>query len=167
MAKKAAKKKTANKRAAPKKAAGSKKKTAAKKKTAKKSTTKKSASKKAAPKKKAAQPEKATQKARTASKPKNTNTLSYTQTEFVENVKSFCGMEKRTEAKEICDDIAAFVKDSLKRGYKLPFLGLGKLYVRQTKARMGRNPATGETIRISAKKRVRFTPAKALKETVL
>lgn len=141
------------------------------KKTAKKAKT----MKKAAPKAKApvakkgamkAAPAK-TQKIRTASKPRNTSTLSYTQSEFIENIRGFCGLDKRSQARELIEDIASFVKDSLRRGYKIPLLGLGKMYVRQTKARMGRNPATGEMIQISAKKRVRFTAAKALKDAVL
>jgi DNA-binding protein HU-beta len=57
--------------------------------------------------------------------------------------------------------------DSLRKGYKIPLMGLGKLYVRETKARQGRNPATGEVINIPKRKRVKFTAAKALKERVL
>jgi DNA-binding protein HU-beta len=45
--------------------------------------------------------------------------------------------------------------------------GLGILQVRETKARTGRNPATGEPIKIPAKKKVAFRVAKDLKETVL
>lgn len=106
-------------------------------------------------------------KARVSSKPRNTSTLSYTQSEFVENVRAFCGLGKRSEAKQIVEDIAAFVMDSLRKGYKVPLMGLGKLYVRETKARQGRNPATGEVINIPKRKRVKFTAAKALKERVL
>ncbi|RMG42909.1 MAG: HU family DNA-binding protein [Candidatus Dadabacteria bacterium] len=106
-------------------------------------------------------------KIRKAIRPKNTRTNSYTQSEFVENIRQFCGLSKRSEAKELCEDISAFIKDSLRRGYRIPLLGLGKMYVRKTKARMGRNPATGEPIQIPARKRVRFSPAKALKEAVL
>lgn len=123
--------------------------------------------KKAAPKKAAAPKPELIKKIRTASKPKNGSTLSYTQSEFIENLKGFCGLAKRSQARELSEDIGAFVRDALKRGYKIPLLGLGKLYVRQTKPRMGRNPATGEIIQISAKKRVRFTAAKSLKEAVL
>jgi DNA-binding protein HU-beta len=107
------------------------------------------------------------QKVRSASKPRNVSSASYTQSEVVENIRAFCGLIKRSQAKEIVDDIAAFIKDSLKKGYKIPLLGLGKMYVRQSKARVGRNPATGEEIQIPAKKRIRFTAAKALKEAVL
>jgi DNA-binding protein HU-beta len=106
-------------------------------------------------------------KARVSSKPRNTSTLSYTQSEFVENIRAFCGLNKRSEAKQIVEDIAAFVMDSLRKGYKVPLMGLGKLYVRETKARQGRNPATGEVISIPKRKRVKFTAAKALKERVL
>ena len=106
-------------------------------------------------------------KARVSTKPRNTSTLSYTQSEFLENVRAFCGLPKRSQAREIVEDIGAFVMDSLKRGYKIPLMGLGKLYVRESKARQGRNPATGEIINIPKRKRVKFTAAKALKEKVL
>ncbi len=123
----------------------------------------KAAPKKAAPAAKCCEP---CAKVQVPSKPKN-QTLSYTLSEFLENVKGFCGLPKRSQAKEVCDDLAKFIKESLKRGYKLPLLGLGKLYVRESKARQGRNPQTGEIVQIPARKRVRFTAAKALKEAVL
>ena len=52
-----------------------------------------------------------------------------------------------------------------KRGFTIP--GLGKLVLVQRKARMGRNPATGEAIKIPAKKVLRFRVAKAAKDAVL
>lgn len=163
MAKKPAK--SAKKAKPVKKAAKPAKKVAAKK--AVKKTAKKPA--KAPAKKKvvakAAAP--VVSKARVSTKPRNASTLSYTQTEFVENIRAFCGLGKRSDAKQIVDDIAAFVMDSLRKGYKIPLMGLGKLYVRESKARQGRNPATGEVIKIPKRKRVRFTAAKALKEKVL
>lgn len=107
------------------------------------------------------------QKIRSATRPKNTKTLAYTQSEFLENIRGFCGLPKRSTAKEMSEDFAAFIVDALKRGYKLPLLGIGKIFVRNTKPRIGRNPATGEQINIPAKKRIRFTPTKLLKEAVL
>ena len=130
-------------------------------------TTKKFTAKKAAPTRAVMAKAIKLPKRRDASRPRNSSTLSYTFSEFVENVKDFCGLPKRSEAKEICEDLAAFIRDSLRKGYKIPLLGLGKLYVRQSKARMGRNPQTGEMVHIPARKRVRFTAAKALKEAVL
>ncbi|MCB0318261.1 MAG: HU family DNA-binding protein [Bdellovibrionales bacterium] len=160
----AKKKKTASRKTASKKSSSSKRSTrsSSSKKTAKKSSASKKAS---SGKTAAAKP--VVQKVQKASKPKNGRTLAYTQSEFIENVRSYCGLSKRTEARDLCDDIASFITDSLKKGYRIPLMGLGKLYVRKSKARMGRNPATGEPIHIAAKKRVRFSVAKALKDSVL
>ena len=127
----------------------------------------KPAKKVAAPAKSPAKGAPSAQKARAATKPRNTATYSYTQSEFVENIRAFLGLTKRSEAKMIIEDIALFVTESLRKGYKIPLMGLGKLYVRETKARSGRNPATGEIIQIPKRKRVRFTAAKALKDQVL
>lgn len=55
----------------------------------------------------------------------------------------------------------------LKKEKKFKLDGLGIFRIKQSKARLGRNPATGETIKIKAKTRVRFTVAKALKDKVL
>jgi DNA-binding protein HU-beta len=52
-----------------------------------------------------------------------------------------------------------------KKGFTVP--GLGKLVVQKRKARMGRNPATGETIKIPAKTVLKFRIAKAAKDAVL
>ena len=107
------------------------------------------------------------QKTRKTSVPKNRNTLSYTQSEFLDNIVGFCGLRKRSEAKVLVEDLSSLITDSLKKGYKLPLFGLGKMYVRKSKPRTGRNPATGEIIQIPAKKRIRFTAAKSLKQAVL
>jgi DNA-binding protein HU-beta len=52
-----------------------------------------------------------------------------------------------------------------KNGFTVP--GLGKLVLVNRKARMGRNPATGVTIKIAAKKVVKFRVAKAAKDAIL
>ncbi len=138
-----------------------------KKKATKKTSTKKT-TKKATGKKTTAKAAPAPiKKTRSCSRPKNTRTLSYTRSEFVQNVMGYCGIEKKSVAKELCDDFNNLLVDCLKKGYKIPLLGVGKLYVRKSKARMGRNPATGAPIRIPAKKRVKFSVAKAVKEAVL
>lgn len=140
---------------------------AAKKKVVKKAATKKAALKpKVVIKTVLVKPE-PLPKARSVAAPRNSGSKSYTYSEFLENIRAFCGLKKRSDAKAMCEDISVFIKEALKKGYKLPLMGLGKLYVRETKPRMGRNPATGETISIPAKKRVRFTPTKQLKEDVL
>lgn len=168
MARRAATRSTASKKKTTKKKAAAKKTTASKKKATKKTVAKKKAVAKKAPAKKVAKPApKPVVKATKATKPKNASTLSYTQSEFVENLRAFCGLEKKSQAKELWEDMSGFFLDALKRGYRIPLVNLGKMYVRKSKARMGRNPATGEIIQIAAKKRVRFTASKSLKDNVL
>jgi len=55
---------------------------------------------------------------------------------------------------------------TLKKGDRIRIAGLGILQVRKRAARMGRNPATGEAIKIKASKKVAFRAAKELKEAV-
>ncbi|MGO8916754.1 MAG: HU family DNA-binding protein [Stellaceae bacterium] len=61
--------------------------------------------------------------------------------------------------------IALIVKH-LKKGDRIRIGGLGILVVRKRAARMGRNPATGEPIKIKASKKVAFRAAKELKESI-
>lgn len=64
------------------------------------------------------------------------------------------------------DDFIALTVKNLKKGNKVRINGLGILQVRKRAARMGRNPATGEAIKIKASKKVAFRVAKDLKEAV-
>ena len=58
------------------------------------------------------------------------------------------------------------IRGSLKKGAKIRIVGLGILQVKKREARMGRNPATGEAIKIKASKKVAFRASKELKEAV-
>ena len=69
-------------------------------------------------------------------------------------------------ANAILDDLVVTVTKHLKKGARVRIGGLGILQVRKRAARMGRNPATGEAIKIKASKKVAFRPAKELKEAV-
>ena len=64
------------------------------------------------------------------------------------------------------DDFVATVTKQLKKGSRIRLTGLGILSVRKRAARMGRNPATGEAIKIKASKKVSFRASKELKEAV-
>jgi DNA-binding protein HU-beta len=64
------------------------------------------------------------------------------------------------------EDMVSTVTKHLKRGARIRIGGLGVLQVRKRPARMGRNPATGEAIKIKASKKVAFRAAKDLKEAV-
>ncbi len=69
----------------------------------------------------------------------------------------------KKEAQEIVDTIWDTIKGSLKKQEDVAISGFGTFKVKQTKARMGRNPKTGETIQIPAKKKVAFRVSKELK----
>ena len=66
----------------------------------------------------------------------------------------------------ILDDVVTLITKHLKKGTRIRINGLGILQVRKRAARMGRNPATGEAIKIKASKKVGFRPSKELKEAV-
>ena len=61
---------------------------------------------------------------------------------------------------------STLVTKHLKKGDRIRIGGLGILQVRKRAARMGRNPATGEPIKIKASKKVAFRAAKDLKEAI-
>jgi len=73
----------------------------------------------------------------------------------------------KKDAKTTLEELTGLVVRELKKEGSLRLAGLGIFRKRKTKARMGRNPATGEAIKIPARTRLRFTPAKALKDAVL
>ena len=72
----------------------------------------------------------------------------------------------KKQANEVMHDFVALVTKNLKKGVRVRLNGIGILQVRKRAARMGRNPATGEAIKIKASKKVAFRVAKDLKEAV-
>jgi DNA-binding protein HU-beta len=66
---------------------------------------------------------------------------------------------------ELFDETTALAAKEAKNGFVLP--GFGKLVLANRKARVGRNPQTGEPIKIPAKRVLKFRLAKSLKDTVL
>ena len=72
----------------------------------------------------------------------------------------------KTTANAVLSDLVNLIGRHLKKGDKVRIPALGILSVRKRAARMGRNPATGEAIKIKASKRVGFRPAKELKESI-
>jgi DNA-binding protein HU-beta len=72
----------------------------------------------------------------------------------------------KKQVMSMLEDMVTNVTKHLKRGARIRIGGLGILQVRKRPARMGRNPATGEAIKIKASKKVAFRAAKDLKEAV-
>ncbi len=70
----------------------------------------------------------------------------------------------KKQVTEVLDELAQLAYKEAKKGFTIP--GIGKLVVVKRKARMGRNPATGESIKIPAKTVLKFRIAKAAKDAV-
>src|ERR1700722_18959076 len=89
-----------------------------------------------------------------------------TQSQVASYMAEKIGITKK-QAKTTLEELNALVVRELKKEGSLRLAGLGIFRKRKTKARMGRNPATGQEIKIPARTRLRFTAAKALKDSVL
>ena len=76
------------------------------------------------------------------------------------------GVSKK-QAGEMYDNFIDLTFKEIKRAGEFVMPGLGKLMKKNRPARMGRNPATGETIKIPAKTVVKFSVAKAAKEALV
>lgn len=89
-----------------------------------------------------------------------------TQTQIVATLAEKCDIPKTT-AKALMTTLAETAVSEVKKHGLFVVPGLGRLVKVERKARMGRNPATGETIKIAAKKVVRFRVAKAAKDAIV
>ena len=112
---------------------------------------------------KAAAPAKSAQKA--AAAPKKASASVVTLKNLAEQIAEAHDLPRRAAA-AMLEDVVERVTAHLKRGERIRFGALGILEVRNRPARMGRNPATGEAVQITASKKVAFRAAKALKEAI-
>lgn len=87
-----------------------------------------------------------------------------TKSQIVTALAECVGLTKK-QAVETLEALVALACKNAKNSFTIP--GLGKLVLVQRKARMGRNPATGASIKIAAKKVVKFRVAKAAKDAIL
>ena len=78
--------------------------------------------------------------------------------ELIAAVAEKAGMTK-VDARKAIDAVMEVSKKELKKGGKIALVGFGTMSVNERPARQGRNPRTGKTIKIAAKKVVRFKPA--------
>jgi DNA-binding protein HU-beta len=72
----------------------------------------------------------------------------------------------KKEAEAVLNTVTAAIQKTLKKGNSVTLVGFGTFSVSKRKARKGRNPQTGETIKISAKKVPVFKAGKGLKDAV-
>src|SRR3989338_3093244 len=85
-----------------------------------------------------------------------------TKAELIENVYEKVGFSKK-DSSDLVELIFNVMKEALEKSEKIKISGFGNFIVRQKRARVGRNPQTGQTIEISARKVLTFRPSQVLK----
>ena len=88
-----------------------------------------------------------------------------TKSQIVSGVAEAVEISKKKQATAAIEALVALAYKNAKNGFTVP--GLGKLVLVNRKARIGRNPATGEAIKTPAKRVVKFRVAKAAKDAIL
>lgn len=86
-----------------------------------------------------------------------------TKADIIEAVYEKVGGFSKKEAAETVESVFNQIKETLERGEKIKISGFGNFIVREKKARIGRNPQTGEEITISARRVLTFKPSQVLK----
>jgi DNA-binding protein HU-beta len=89
-----------------------------------------------------------------------------TQTQLVRSLAEKLEVNNKT-ARAFLDELAALAIAEVKKNGVFVLPGIGRLVRQDRKARTGRNPATGESIKIPAKKVVKFRVAKAAKDAIV
>ncbi|HKA53087.1 MAG TPA: HU family DNA-binding protein [Candidatus Binatia bacterium] len=90
-----------------------------------------------------------------------------TKSEMVKKLAETWGGIPNRQADQNLTDLVDFIAKTVKKDKVLKIPNLGTFRLRQLKARTGRNPQTGEPIKIPARKKVGFTAAKVFKESIL
>jgi DNA-binding protein HU-beta len=88
-----------------------------------------------------------------------------TKAELIEKIAVGAGLSKADAARSL-DTTLDSIKGALKKGQKVTLVGFGTFGVSKRKARLGRNPRTGQEIKIPAAKTPKFTAGKALKDAL-
>ena len=85
-----------------------------------------------------------------------------TKADIVEHIYERVGFSKK-ESAELVEKVFEIIKETLAEGEKVKISGFGNFVVREKNARKGRNPQTGEEIRLSARRVLTFKPSLVLK----
>lgn len=89
-----------------------------------------------------------------------------TKADFIDAFKEKTGAESKKKAADYVEAFLEVVEESLVKGENVQFVGWGAFEVKNTAEKMGRNPRTGEEIKIAAKKAVKFKAGKKLGDKV-
>ncbi len=85
--------------------------------------------------------------------------------ELIDHVADAAGVEK-SAAKRAVEAVLTGIVDAAKKGEEVNLAGFGKFKVKDSPARQGRNPATGEAMEIAASRKLAFSPAKQVKDAL-
>ncbi|AHF00736.1 transcriptional regulator [Thiomicrospira aerophila AL3] len=84
---------------------------------------------------------------------------------LVDQIVANTGLTKK-DATAAISQVTQAISDLMVKGQDISLIGFGKFSVKDVPARTGRNPSTGAEIQIAARKQVKFTPGKGLKDAV-
>lgn len=84
--------------------------------------------------------------------------------ELVENIQG--EFESKAKAERAVNSVIEAIKSGIKQNGKVQLVGFGTFTIKKRKARTGRNPQTGDQIKIKASRTVGFKPGKTLKDTL-
>lgn len=88
-----------------------------------------------------------------------------TKADIIEKLHTNTGMSKK-ESIEMLEAVFSIVKSTLEQGETLKISGFGSFVVKQKNDRRGRNPQTGESITIDARRVLTFKPSAVLKDAI-
>ena len=91
--------------------------------------------------------------------------MSLTKADIVERVYKEAGFSKK-EASDLVDHVFKIMKETLAKGEKVKISGFGNFSIRDKQTRTGRNPQTGSSMEISARRVLTFKPSQVLKEDI-
>ncbi len=92
--------------------------------------------------------------------------MSLTKADIVERIYKDVGFSK-VEAIEVVDLMFKIIKETLSHGEKIKLSGFGNFSIRDKATRVGRNPQTGKSMDISARRVLTFKPSQVLKEDII
>ena len=88
-----------------------------------------------------------------------------TKADLAEKIRTAIGLSKK-ESADMLEAVFAIMKSTLEDGEKIKVAGFGNFEIKQKQDRIGRNPQTGETITIEARRVLTFKPSAVLKATI-
>ena len=92
--------------------------------------------------------------------------MTLTKADFIDHVHATNPRMTKIQAREAVETILRIIKSSLENGDDVLLSGFGKVNVNAKSTRKGRNPKTGESMMLDARKVVTFTPSRLLREKV-